>query len=68
MTADRHTARTARTAKVCESCERRIKPGERYLRWVTFPSDGLLDTIASCAECAACARRHGRAALLEATP
>lgn len=66
MSADRHTARTARTRHRCESCERRIEVGERYLRWVTFPSDGVMDTITACAECSDCATRYGRGALVGA--
>lgn len=62
-----HVARTARVRHLCETCDARfILPGERYLRWVSFPSEGLFDSITTMAECAACATRYGRGDLLGA--
>jgi hypothetical protein len=53
--------RTARKPHRCGGCDRRIDPGERYLRHVTFPSDGIYDRIQTGAECSDCAAQSGRA-------
>lgn len=62
----RRTVRTSRVRRLCDSCEARfILPGERYLRWVSFPSDGIFDQITTMAECSSCAERYGRGDLLK---
>lgn len=62
--------RVARTPKRCG--EHPIKRGDVYLEWTEFPGGeaGYADHAGHpvrMAECADCARRYGRAALLEAS-
>lgn len=56
----RATLRTAAKAHWCMGCDRRIGAGERYWRWVSFPSDQVFDHITAGAECSSCAARYGR--------
>jgi len=68
----RRQARRARSRRVAECCSwgtdlRYIQPGEVYLHLVLFPRNDVWDNRVplTMSECAACARRWGRGALID---
>lgn len=60
-------AYSSRRFRLCESCRGSIKVGERYLKHVASPGHEDLGNTHwwRSTECAECARRYGRGALID---
>lgn len=70
---NRYTVRRALRSWRCEGggygvCVGTVKPGEQYVRHVTFPSDQIFDHVTVMVECVPCARIAHRQGLPEVTP
>lgn len=67
MTDSTTRRRLARKRHRCTSCDGAIPTGDPYLSGTVFPGHDANTTTAPMrlAECAACAARYGRSALLE---